>query len=117
MIIQATIKFEVVVTLHGDTFESKLIEVVGGKEQGELKGDIERNNGVKIFTVNNSDLHGKLHGFNIGFQFYVATIKKCLDSRNESIGTTESISPCIRYISGRELIFSFKCSLFKTFPE
>ena len=84
MIIQATMKFEVYVTTHGDTFESKLIEVVGGKEQGELKGDIERNNGVKIFTVNNSDLHGKLHGFNIGFQFYTATIKKCLD-----LGATE----------------------------
>ena len=37
MIIQATIKFEVYVELHDQTFESKLIEIIGGKEQGELK--------------------------------------------------------------------------------
>ena len=84
MIIQANIKFEVVVTTHEDTFESKLIEIVGGKEQGEIKGCIERTNGKKIFTVDNSDLHGKLHGLNIGFQFYVTTITKCLD-----LGCTE----------------------------
>ena len=84
MIIQATLKFEVYITTHGDTFESKLIEVVGGKEQGEIKGDIERLNGSKIFTVNNSDLHGSLHGLNIGFQFYIATITKSFD-----LGATE----------------------------
>ena len=84
MIIQADISFEVVVTTHGDTFESKIIEVVGGKEQGEIKGDIERINGQKIFTITSSDLHGKLHGHNIGFNFYATTIKKCLD-----LGVTE----------------------------
>ena len=51
MIIQATIKFEVYVELHDQTFESKLIEIMGGKEQGELKGDIERIDGRKIFTL------------------------------------------------------------------
>ena len=84
MIIQATLKFEVYITTHGDTFESKLIDVVGGKEQGEIKGDIVRLIGSKIFTVNNSDLHGSLHGLDIGFQFYIATITKCLD-----LGATE----------------------------
>ena len=84
MIIQATIKFEVVVTTHGDTFESKMIEVIGGKEQGEIKGIIESIDGNKIYTIDNSDVHGKLHGLNLGFQFYVATIKKCFD-----LGATE----------------------------
>jgi hypothetical protein len=84
MIIQATIKFEVYVELHDQTFESKLIEIMGGKEQGELKGDIERIDGRKIFTISNSDVHGKLHGLNLGFQFYTATISKCLD-----LGATE----------------------------
>ena len=84
MIIQATIKFEVVVTTHGDTFESKMIELVGGKEQGEIKGVIECIHGKRIYTIDNSDVHGKLHGLNLGFQFYTATISKCLD-----LGATE----------------------------
>ena len=79
MIIQATIKFEVIVNMDGSSFESKMIEVVGGKEQGEIKGTIDRINGTKIFTIDNSDVHGKLHDLNLGFQFYVATISKCLD--------------------------------------
>ena len=76
MIIQATIKFEVYVELHDQTFESKLIEIIGGKEQGELKGDIERIDGRRIFTVTNSDVHGKMHGLNLGFQFYVHILLK-----------------------------------------
>jgi len=90
MIIQANIKFEVVVTTHGDTFESKMIEIAGGKEQGEIKGTIESSHGKKIYTIDNSDVHGKLHGLNLGFQFYVATIKKCLD-----LGATEFRSSTI----------------------
>lgn len=80
MIIQATLKFEVVVATHEDTFDSKMIEIVGGKEQGEIKGTIERiKTGEKIYVIDTSDLDGKLHGLNLGFLFYTATIKKCLD--------------------------------------
>ena len=84
MIIQATIKFEVYVELHDQTFESKLIEIMGGKEQGELKGDIERIDGRKIFTITNSDAVSYTNHLNLGFQFYTATISKCLD-----LGATE----------------------------
>jgi len=84
MIIQANIKFEVVVTIHDLVFESKMIDVYGGKEQGEIKGSIEPVNGEKIYTIDNSDVHGKLHGLNLGFQFYVATIQKCFN-----LGCTE----------------------------
>ena len=113
MIIQANLKFEVVVTTHGDTFESRLVEIVGGKEQGELKGIIEPLNGERIYSIDNSDLHGKLHGLNIGFLFYTATIKRCFD-----IGATEFRSSKIlnEHSTGvwkKILRLYYNCSLIK----
>ena len=90
MIIQANLQFEVVVHIHDETFESKMLEIIGSKEQGEIKGTIEPLNGKRIYKVDNADVHGKLHGLNLGFQFYVATIKKCFE-----LGCTEFRSSTI----------------------
>jgi len=79
MKIQATWDFNVSVTCEFDTFESTLTQIQGGKEEGTIKGTIQRANGQKTFIIDNSDLHARLHGVNLGFQFYVTTIKKCFD--------------------------------------
>lgn len=49
------------------------------KDCGEIQGSIEREDGLKIFTIDTSEVNDEFVSTGIGFKFYVQTIKKSFE--------------------------------------
>lgn len=73
--------FDVQVRLDRDKFRfnSILYNISQNKDQGEIQGCIEKEDGNKIFTIETSEINDEIIGIGLGFKFYKVTIKKCFE--------------------------------------
>jgi len=73
------IVFDVRVNIDIDKqrFTSILYCVTQNKDVGEIQGSIEKENDLKIYTVDTSEVNDEWIGYGIGYNFYTETIKKC----------------------------------------
>ena len=73
------IVFDVRVNIDIDKqrFASILYCVTQNKDVGEIQGSIEKENDLKIYTIDTSEVNDEWIGYGIGYNFYTETIKKC----------------------------------------
>ena len=79
--------FEVSLTVNPEerSWESKFRDVTVFEEIGSMKGDISRDlEGIKFFTVTNSELKDTYRGKGFGLLMYELTIKRILDVYSDS---------------------------------
>lgn len=70
--------FEVIVRIDPDKsrFISSLCNITQNKDQGEIQGDITKEDNLKIFTIETSEVNDNIIGIGMGYKFYVETIRK-----------------------------------------
>lgn len=70
--------FDIIVRIDPDKsrFNSCLYNITQNKDQGEIQGDITKENNLKVFTIETSEVNDDIVGIGIGYKFYVETIRK-----------------------------------------
>ena len=71
--------FDVQVRIDRDKyrFSSIFYNITQSKDQGEILGSIEKEDNLKIYTIDTSEINDDIVGLGLGFKFYQETIKQC----------------------------------------
>lgn len=71
--------FEVIVRVDPDKsrFISSLCNITQNRDQGEIQGDITKEDNRKVFIIETSEVNDDIIGIGMGYKFYVETIRKC----------------------------------------
>ena len=76
----------------GERFESALYSNSAMKHVGEITGGISRENGIKIFQIETSDIDDGYRGIGLGYKFYVETIKASFDRGAGEFRSSETLN-------------------------